>query len=231
MILPRKPLERNKIKKPERKKEKIKKAARRSLVRKRTRTIQIPPVTFFDEKITSLFQTTQSSIHSLAERITVPQGYGDHKIVLQVRDPWMLHAYWELSSKVIQRKEEQLKKKGLAVGKWIIRVYEEPQSSEGVRDDIELNQIADNWYFQVDHDHTYYVDIGIIASDGSFHPIARSNKVRTPRFGMSSVIDKRWKCPGEEYWELFALSGGFGIGGSSFMETRESFSQRMGHTP
>lgn len=200
--MPRKPLERNKIKK----------------------------VSFFDGKITPLFQATQSSIHSLAERITVPQGYGDHKIVLQVRDPWMLHAYWELSSEVIQRKEEQLKKKGLAVGKWMIRVYEEPPAAGRVKEDIELNQIADNWYFQVDHDRTYYVDIGIIASDDSFHPMARSNKVRTPRFGMSSVIDERWKCPGEEYWELFALSGGFGIGGSSFMETRESFLQRMGHT-
>ena len=188
-------------------------------------------VSFFNEKITPQFKTSPSSVHSLAERVTLPQGYGDHKIVLQVRDPWMLHAYWELSSEAIQRKEKELKEKGTVVGKWIIRVYEEPPAAGQVKEDIELNQIADNWYFQVEHDHTYSIDIGIIASDGSFHPMARSNKVRTPHFGMSSVIDEQWKCLGEEYWELFALSGGFGIGGSSFMETRENFLQRMGRAP
>lgn len=199
--------------------------------RKPLRQKKIKKVTFFNQKITPLFQATQSSIHSLAERVTVPQGYGDHKIVLQVRDPWMLHAYWELSAEVIRRKEEELKEREATVGKWIIRVYEEPPAAGRIKEDIELNQIADNWYFQVEHDHTYYVDIGIISSDGSFHSLARSNKVKTPRFGMSSVIDEQWKCLGEEYWELFALSGGFGIGGSSFMETRENFLQRMGHTP
>ena len=124
-----------------------------------------------------------------------------------------------------------LTNKNLTVDKWIIRVYEEPPASAQVRENIELNQVTDNWYFKVEHDRAYYVDIGIVASDGSFHSLARSNKVRTPRFGMSPVIDEQWKRLGEEYWELFALSGGFGIGGSSFMETRENFLQRMGHTP
>ena len=230
MVLPRKPLKRKKIKRPQRRKKQVQTIRKKSF-RKKVVSATIPNITFFNEKITPLFQTAQSSIHSLAERVTLPQGYGDHKIVLQVRDPWMLHAYWELSAEMIQRKEEQLKNKGLAVGKWIIRVYEELPASAQVREDIELNQMTDNWYFKVEHDHTYYVDIGIVASDGSFHFLTRSNKVRTPRFGMSSVIDEQWKCLGEEYWELFALSGGFGIGGSSFMETRENFLQRMGHTP
>ena len=224
--MPQKPLVRNKRKTRKKHPKKIRKIAQRS-PKKIITSAAIPKVTFFSEKRVPLFQSSQSSLHSLAERVTLPQGYDDHKIVLQVRDPWMLHAYWELSAEMIQRKEGQLKNKGLAVGKWIIRVYEEPPASGRVREDIELNQVTDNWYFKVEHDHTYYVDIGIVASDGSFHSLARSNKVRTPRFGMSSVIDEQWKCLGEEYWELFALSGGFGIGGSSFMETRENFLQRV----
>ncbi|MBI1976709.1 MAG: DUF4912 domain-containing protein [Candidatus Omnitrophica bacterium] len=182
--------------------------------------------TFFAQGKTPVFEIAPPSLMTLSERTIIPQNYGDHKIVLQVRDPWYLHAYWELSSERTSRKEQQLKQRGLSVEKWVLRLYEESSGFPvKIREDILLTQAANNWYLQVEHDHFYYVEIGIVANDRSFHPLARSNKVKTPRFGMSGVIDEQWKCLGEEYWEIFALSGGFGIG-SSHMEDREYFLQQ-----
>jgi hypothetical protein len=56
------------------------------------------------------------------------------------------------------------------------------------------------------------VDIGLLTRRGKFYLLARSNRVTTPRFGPSEVIDEEWMCPDEEYWRLFGLAGGFGVG-------------------
>src|SRR5207244_8344142 len=39
---------------------------------------------------------------------TLPQGYGKDRIVVMVRDPYWLHAYWELTHQAIQRAEAAL---------------------------------------------------------------------------------------------------------------------------
>lgn len=206
-------------------------AKRKTVVRKAVRKknkIKAAAVFFAQEKI-PVFESAPSSVTTLSERTIIPQNYGDHKIMLQLGDPWYLHAYWELSPERTAREEQRLRQRGLSVGKWILRLYEEsPAHPSKIREDVLLTPAANNWYLHVEHDRSYYVEIGMIAGDCSFHPLARSNKVRTPRFGMSSVIDEQWKCLGEEYWELFALSGGFGVG-SSYMEDREHFlSQKAG---
>jgi hypothetical protein len=36
------------------------------------------------------------------------------------------------------------------------------------------------------------------------------------------VLDEEWMCAEDDYWKLFGLSGGFGIGKSS-MEIKELF--------
>ena len=163
-----------------------------------------------------------------SERVIIPKGYKDHKIVLQVRDPWVLYAYWELNPEIVHRKTEQLRQRNIAIEKWILRLYQQSPRTHREYQDIELKGMANNWYLHVEHDHNYYVEIGLIASVHSFHPLATSNKVKTPRFGMSPIVDEQWRCLGEEYWRFFALSGGFGVGTSSF-ETKDIFLQRMAH--
>ncbi len=46
--------------------------------------------------------------------------------------------------------------------------------------------------------------------------LVSSNVVRTPRFGMSDVVDEEWMMPEDLYWKVFTLSGGFGRGTSSY---------------
>ncbi len=86
--------------------------------------------------------------------------------------------------------------------------------------------MADNWYIHVEHpNRSYIVDIGIKSRSGRFYTLARSNQVRTPRFGPSDQIDEEWMCPDDDFWKMFGIAGGFGIGKSS-MEMKELFEKR-----
>lgn len=134
-------------------------------------------------------------------------GYGDNRIVLMVRDPHWIFAYWETKD---QRQEK------------ILRVYDTENWSSF---DIEINGGARNWYVKVPApNRTYCVDIGYIAPDGEFVAVARSNWVTTPLDRMSDVIDEQWMIP--DWEKMYALSGGFGIGRGS-MEIHELMKKRF----
>lgn len=161
--------------------------------------------------------------------ITLPPIYGDNKIVVMVRDPWWLHAYWEITPQRESELKAQMERDGNACEHSMLRVYD----ITGVKDfngtnansyfDIRLKDMAQNWYIEVARpNRDWCVDIGMLAKSGRFYTLARSNYVQTPRFGMSEVMDEEWMCPEEEYWKLFAVSGGFGIGKSS-LEMKEIF--------
>ncbi len=161
-----------------------------------------------------------------------PQGYGDHKIVLLVRDPWWLFAYWEVKK---EREEEIVRKmegSGETPQKSILRAYDVTGvnfNGKNARSffDIDLKGLASNWYINVNSpDSSWVVDIGIVSSKGNFYLLARSNVVRTPRFGMSDQLDAEWMAPEDEFWKMFGLSGGMGIGKGS-LEVREMFKRRL----
>ncbi|HTL70557.1 MAG TPA: hypothetical protein VL404_04615, partial [Candidatus Eisenbacteria bacterium] len=66
----------------------------------------------------------------------------------------------------------------------------------------------------------WVVEIGLRSADGRFFAMARSNVARTPRFGVSDVLDEEWMLPEELYWKLFGLSGGLADRRSS-LDVRE----------
>ena len=177
----------------------------------KSRRVKIPKVSFF----------LPLSQGPTTEKTEIPKIYGEDRIVLQVRDPWCLHAYWELTDEKIDQKRNELMSRQQQIQKWVLRLYLKMGSS-----DIDIHEQANHWYLQVEDDNSYKVEIGVLATDGSFHSLARSNSVRTPRVGMSNAIDKEWSCSGEEYWKIFALSGGFAVGCSS-LENHEIFRDRM----
>lgn len=161
-----------------------------------------------------------------------PSGYGDNKIVLLVRDPWWIFAYWEIK----KEKEDEVSRKIYDSGderdKSILRVYDVTDVNFNGHNahsyfDIELKGLASTWYINVSSpDRAWVVDIGILTKKGSFYLLARSNSVRTPRFGMSDKLDAEWMVPEDEYWKMFGLSGGFGVGKGS-LEVREMLKKRL----
>jgi hypothetical protein len=161
-----------------------------------------------------------------------PPGYGDNRIVILVRDPWWIFSYWEIR----RDKEEEIVRKiessGDGVAKSVLRVYDVTDVNFNGKNahtffDIDLRGLATNWYINVGKpDRAWVVDIGIVTKKGEFHVLARSNVVKTPRFGMSDQLDAEWMMPEEEYWKMFSLSGGFGVGKGS-LEVRELIKQRL----
>lgn len=161
-----------------------------------------------------------------------PPGYGDNKIVLLVRDPWWVFTYWEIR----KDKEDEVVNKIISSGdspeKSILRVYDVTDLNFNGKNahsffDIELKGLANSWYLNVGvPGRSWVVDIGIVTKRGEFHLLARSNAVKTPNFGMSDQLDAEWMVQEDEYWKMFGLSGGFGVGKGS-LEVREMFKKRL----
>lgn len=161
-----------------------------------------------------------------------PHGYGDNRIVILVRDPWWIFAYWE----VRRDKEEEILRRIESAGdqkqKSVLRVYDVTDINFNGNNahtyfDIDLAGLANSWYINVGKpERAWVVDIGIVTKKGAFYLLARSNVIKTPRFGMSDQMDAEWMMPEEEYWKMFSLSGGFGLGKGS-AEVREQIKRQL----
>lgn len=154
----------------------------------------------------------------------LPIQYGDNKIVLLVKDPWWLFVYWEVTAAREKEVRELIQREGLTAEKTVLRVYDvtdAPLSQPHSFFDIELNSFTTNWYIDVGvPDRQWVVELGIRARGGRFFVLIRSNLVRTPRFGVSDVLDEEWMMPEESFWKLFRLSGGFSSRNSSLELSR-----------
>jgi len=154
-----------------------------------------------------------------------PSGYGDNRIVLMVRDPYWLYAYWEISQSKVNEISSELRDKFNSAS-LILRIYD---TSDWNFFDVNIHGRTGNWYINVGRPNTSFcVDIGYLTKDGYFICAARSNIVTTPRDRMSDVIDEEWMIPD---WEMmYALSGGFGMGKGS-MEIKEMMEKRQWQAP
>ena len=162
----------------------------------------------------------------------LPTEYGKDRIVLMVRDPYWLHAYWELTRNTIQRAEAALGQDWHGA-KPILRLLDvssqdTTNTTEKIVRDVEIHGGCNNWYLEVqDPPKSYRVDIGYLSPTGQFVVLARSNTVCTPRAGMSDVIDENWADIDNKMAErIYAMSGGFDPTASS-LELKELFEERL----
>ena len=79
--------------------------------------------------------------------------------------------------------------------------------SESITHILPQNEIPIRWSIVAVEAHQWVIEVGIRASDGRFFMLVRSNAVRTPAFGFSSVLDEEWLCPDELYWKLLGMAG------------------------
>jgi hypothetical protein len=163
----------------------------------------------------------------------LPAGYGKDRIVVMVRDPYWLHAYWELTHAAVQRAEAALGPDwhGARPILRLLDVTSRPDitgSSEGIVRDIDIHGGCNNWYIDVSNPpRSYRVDIGYLSRSGQFYVLARSNVVTTPRAGMSDVLDENWSdIDPRKADRIFAMSAGFNVGASS-LELKELFEERF----
>ncbi len=179
----------------------------------------------------------QPQSHLREETFTIPTAYGDHRIVLMVKDPWWLYAYWEIQPSHERQVRSQLAPEDMSGLSSVLRVYdvtgrEFPTQAANARFDISLSGLATNWYIHVDApDRSFVVELGLLTKHGRFLLLARSNRVTTPRYGPSDVVDEEWLTTDENYWKLFGVAAGIGMGSSpvGFKELleRKPFSAAM----
>lgn len=129
---------------------------------------------------------------------TAPQTLGHasqkDRIIVLARDPYWLHAYWELSRMTLARAQAALGQDWHAA-RPILRVLDvtsEDTTSAAERHvrDVDIHGGVDNWYIDViDPPRAYRVDIGYLSKRGKFYVLARSNVVTTPKAGIADLLD------------------------------------------
>lgn len=137
----------------------------------------------------------------------LPLEYGDTKVVLLVRDPEWIFAYWEMN-------QETRRKFGLIRGahsrSLALRVYEldNPQRKEPY--DMLVNDYTSSWYIRIPGQGSRFkVDLGIYDEKGKFLSISTSNIVEIPRMGISEHVDVEFAEINDEiYGQILHLSGG-----------------------
>ncbi len=130
-----------------------------------------------------------------------------------VRDPFWLHAYWELSRTTLARAQAALGQEWHAA-RPILRLMDvtsEDTTSASERHirDIPIHGGVNNWYIDVvTPPRSFRVDIGYLGRNGKFFVLARSNVVTTPKAGVSDVLDENWSSVQEQFEKIYHQSGG-----------------------
>lgn len=148
----------------------------------------------------------------------LPYEYGRDKIVLQVRDPWWVHAYWEVRSETWEALKGQFHD-DFYRAKRVLRVYDVSHVIFNGANahrffDVNLSEYANNWYIDTGGSgRSWCADFGLLLPDGRFITIIRSNTVYTPIEGPSWITDEEWMVPDDMFARLYGM--GFGLGRSS----------------
>jgi len=167
----------------------------------------------------------------LARRSEGENGHAD-RLVAMVRDPYWLHAYWELSRQSVERARAALGQNWYGA-RPVLRLLEVTRdgTTSSVRKvvrDIEIHGGVNNWYVDVDSPpKSFQMEIGYLASAGRFVCLARSNIVSTPAVGTIKPFDGHWSQPTDDHDRVYALSGGYSEQGDH-SELKELYEERLG---
>lgn len=157
---------------------------------------------------------TPAEIAATASAQPLPAQYGIDRLVLLVRDPWWVYAWWELTPTTLASGRRALD----APADLALRVYDISTIDwDGVNHhsyfDIDVHDLASNWYIELGKPGaSFCAELGLRTADGRFLALVRSNIVTLPRDGMSHVVDEEWMIVEEDFRRLFDLAGGGSIG-------------------
>jgi len=174
-----------------------------------------------------------SQIQAVLDRVknlgtTTPNGREvKDRLVVMVRDPYWLHAYWELRPASIDRARAALAQAWHAAKPILRLLMIGDDGATAVERDIEIHGGVNNWYVDVQEPpSSYRLEIGYRTHTGTFYCLARSNAVTTPPAGTSDAVDENWADVAENADRIFAMSGGYSPHGTS-QELQELLEERL----
>jgi hypothetical protein len=123
------------------------------------------------------------------ERFLFPETYGVDRVRLLVKDPEWVFAYWDLSSRSVDKLRRELGERGLALTRLTLRITDPGYGGTSV---ILLPYGARAWYVRADSAaRSYRALLGWTLPSGQFRVLAESNVVTTPRVGPSPEPSRR----------------------------------------
>lgn len=162
----------------------------------------------------------------------VPWHYGLDRMVLMVRDPNWIFAYWELSATKQEDFNISYGSDAWNTSRSVLRIYDITGINNFIGTnannymDFLISDYVESWHIDVSRPNsTFCVDLGRIFPDGRFITLLRSNIVQTPSLDVSNLVDEEWMWIDEIYRTITRLHMG-----SSPMITEE-IAQGMGHIP
>ena len=227
----------NTVKKKTLKKKTVKKNAARPSARKpaakkisKGKTVSYPSVldddrTIRQKAVAGKYHLTTGPIAMPpVDSMEIPDTYNITRIVVMVRDPNWIFAYWEVTGERY-RELEKIYGENWPRCRIILRVFDR---TEGKKEyfDIEPGYGTTSWYIKVSAGKPYQAAIGLLDPDGKFVEIAISNIAETPSDKISDIIDDKWLVPDDIYDRIFAASGGYERQEGS-AELRELIEQRL----
>jgi len=154
------------------------------------------------------------------EQRELPQGYDEDILVVQVRDPWWTHVYWDLRFQTWDACRAQYGA-DFEKGRWILRAYDISFIKFDGKNahrffDTAIDVKARTWYMNLGSPGTTWcLDLGLILPDGRFVALVRSNVISLPLDGPSWMTDEEWMIPDDAFRQLYGMSVGLGPNVSS----------------
>lgn len=142
------------------------------------------------------------------EPAVLPEAYGLDRLVLMVRDPAMVFAYWEVTPPTFDRRTTE---SGIALDGSRLTLRMDDVTADPGADvdgpggwDVVVDRLLNNWYLPVPEPaRAYRGALGLRLADGRFLVLVRSNVVRMPPAGPSPIVDASWMLAGDAWNRLF----------------------------
>jgi hypothetical protein len=149
------------------------------------------------------------------------------RLVVMVRDPYWLHAYWELAQRSVERAQSALGQHWHTTMP-VLRVFQISNDGSAVlHREIVIHGGVNHWYVDVQNPpQKFRMEIGYLTAAGQFFSLARSNVVTTPPAGTSDSVDENWADIDQNADRIFAMSGGYSQRGTS-LELQELLEERL----
>ncbi len=140
----------------------------------------------------------------------LPDEYDDTKLVLLVRDPEWIYAYWEINDAT--RQELNLPREGhtnrLVLRLFKITARQWPHEAAHYFFDIDLSNDARSWYVRLpEPNEAWCAELGIIDDEQNYIAVCRSNEIITPRNTLSDHVDSDWMIVEESFEKITRMSG------------------------
>lgn len=176
------------------------------------------------EQLHEKLATLKNLAHTGNQKCSEPR---EDRLVVMVRDPYWLHATWDLAQRSVDRAQAAMGQRW-HTAQPTLRVFRilEAGTSKHERD-IAIHGGVSNWYVDVTEPPcSFRMEIGYLSADGMFYSLARSNSVQTPPAGSSAAVDDNWSDVAQNADMIYAMSGGYSPQGTS-RELQELLEERL----